>query len=87
MKEIIGIIGAMKVEVSTLCQKLEKKEILNFAGLEFNHGFLNSKEVVIGILHYHADGEHPTGGRTAHPQPKGRYGTGVCKESWYADHG
>lgn len=47
MEEIIGIIGAMKVEVSTLCQKLEKKEIVNFAGLEFNHGFLNSKEVVI----------------------------------------
>ena len=46
MEEIIGIIGAMKVEVSTLCQKLEKKEIVNFAGLEFNHGFLNSKEVV-----------------------------------------
>ena len=40
MEEIIGIIGAMKVEVSTLCQKLQNKEVVKFGGLEFNHGFL-----------------------------------------------
>ena len=47
MNNIVGIVGAMDVEVSTLCQKLQNKEVLKFGGLEFNHGFLNSKEVVI----------------------------------------
>ena len=47
MNNIVGIIGAMDVEVSTLCQKLQNKEVVKFGGLEFNHGFLNSKEVVI----------------------------------------
>lgn len=47
MNNIVGIVGAMDVEVSTLCQKLQNKEVVKFGGLEFNHGFLNSKEVVI----------------------------------------
>ena len=47
MNNIVGIAGAMDVEVSTLCQKLQNKEVVKFGGLEFNHGFLNSKEVVI----------------------------------------
>ena len=29
----------------------------------------------------------PTGSRTTHPQSEGRYGAGVCTESWHADHG
>ena len=47
MNNMIGIVGAMDVEVSTLCQKLQNKEVVKCGGLEFNHGFLNSKEVVI----------------------------------------
>ena len=47
MKEIIGIIGAMFVEVDTLCAQLENKKTEKFSGLEFNQGLLNQKEVVI----------------------------------------
>ena len=37
--------------------------------------------------YHHADCEHPTGSRTTHPQSEGRYGAGVCTESWHANHG
>jgi adenosylhomocysteine nucleosidase len=47
MKEIIGIIGAMNVEVATLCAQLENKKTEKISGLEFNQGLLNQKEVVI----------------------------------------
>ena len=47
MKEIIGIIGAMNVEVATLCAQLENKKTEIISGLEFNQGLLNQKEVVI----------------------------------------
>ena len=47
MKEIIGIIGAMNVEVATLCTQLENKKTEKISGLEFNQGLLNQKEVVI----------------------------------------
>lgn len=47
MKEIIGIIGAMEIEVSTLSAQLENKKTENISGLEFNQGLLNQKQVVI----------------------------------------
>ena len=50
-------------------------------------GFARRTIGTIGIFCHHADCEHPTGSRTTHPQSEGRYGAGVCTESWHADHG
>lgn len=47
MKEVIGIIGAMNVEVSTLKAQLENKKTEIISGLEFNQGLLNGKDVVV----------------------------------------
>lgn len=44
---MIGIIGAMDSEVRILCEKLSRKEIIEFQGLKFNKGILDGKEVVV----------------------------------------
>lgn len=43
----IGIIGAMESEVKELCRQLQYKECVEYAGLEFNCGLLNGKNVVV----------------------------------------
>lgn len=45
--EKIGIIGAMDSEVKELCAQLKDKKIVEYAGLTFNCGLLDEKEVVI----------------------------------------
>nr|WP_253288033.1 5'-methylthioadenosine/adenosylhomocysteine nucleosidase [Anaerostipes sp. MSJ-23] len=44
---IIGIIGAMEEEVSTLIESMEEKEKSSFAGMDFYKGILRKKNVVI----------------------------------------
>ena len=44
---IIGIIGAMELEVDTLKEKMEQKEIIKKANMEFNRGTLNGVPVVV----------------------------------------
>lgn len=44
---MLGIIGAMDVEVAKLKEKLENVEIITKAGMEFNKGTFDGKEVVI----------------------------------------
>ncbi len=44
---MLGIIGAMDVEVAKLKEKLENTEIITKAGMEFNKGLFDGKEVVI----------------------------------------
>lgn len=47
MSNIIGIIGAMETEVSSLCQKLESKKVEEFSGLSFYSGKLGNTDVVV----------------------------------------
>ena len=44
---MLGIIGAMDVEVAKLKEKLENVEIITKAGMEFNKGTFEGKDVVI----------------------------------------
>lgn len=44
---IIGIIGAMEEEVAALKEKMELKEVLKKASMEFYQGTLQGKEVVV----------------------------------------
>ncbi len=44
---MLGIIGAMDVEVAKLKEKLENVEIITKAGMEFNKGSFDGKDVVI----------------------------------------
>ena len=44
---IIGIIGAMDEEVSILKDRMESKEVKTIASMDFYHGTLEGKEVVI----------------------------------------
>lgn len=44
---MIGIIGAMDVEINALASKLEHKEEINVLAYKFYKGILNNKEVVI----------------------------------------
>lgn len=43
----IGIIGAMELEVDTLKEKMEQKEIIKKANMEFHQGTLNGVPVVV----------------------------------------
>lgn len=43
----IGIIGAMKIEVEALQEKMEHVTLTKKASMEFHHGILNGKEVVV----------------------------------------
>ena len=43
----IGIIGAMEIEVAALKEQMENVTQVKKASLEFNHGVLNGKEVVV----------------------------------------
>lgn len=44
---MIGIIGAMDVEVASLCSQLQDKKIEKIGALEFNSGKLFNKDVVV----------------------------------------
>ena len=44
---MLGIIGAMEVEVNQIKAELDNIEIINKAGMEFNKGKLHGKDVVI----------------------------------------
>ena len=44
---IIGIIGAMELEVDTLKEKMEQTEIIKIANMEFHRGTLNGVPVVV----------------------------------------
>lgn len=44
---MIGIIGAMEIEVKKLYGKLEGEEVKTIAGMEFHHGMLEGTEVVV----------------------------------------
>ena len=43
----IGIIGAMEVEVEILKKQMEEVTLTEKASMEFHHGILNGKEVVV----------------------------------------
>jgi adenosylhomocysteine nucleosidase len=45
--EIIGIIGAMEIEVEALKAQLEDATVIKKASMEFNRGILNGKKVVV----------------------------------------
>lgn len=45
--KLIGIIGAMEEEVAKLKEQMTGVEIKTKASMEFNHGMLNGKEVVV----------------------------------------
>lgn len=45
--KILGIIGAMDEEVSILKDKMEEKEVVSIASMEFHKGKLEGKDVVI----------------------------------------
>lgn len=45
--KLIGIIGAMEVEVASLKEMMTDVTISTKASMEFNHGYLNGKEVVV----------------------------------------
>ena len=45
--KLIGIIGAMEVEVGSLKEMMTDVTIRTKASMEFNHGYLNGKEVVV----------------------------------------
>ena len=45
--KLIGIIGAMEVEVASLKEMMTDVTIRTKASMEFNHGYLNGKEVVV----------------------------------------
>ena len=45
--KLIGIIGAMEVEVASLKEMMTDVTIHTKASMEFNHGYLNGKEVVV----------------------------------------
>ncbi len=44
---MIGIIGAMELEVAELKSKMELKNVVDKAGMQFHEGVLNRKDVVI----------------------------------------
>lgn len=44
---MIGIIGAMQAEVETLQQQMEQVTVSTISGVDFYHGFLQGKEVVV----------------------------------------
>lgn len=44
---MVGIIGAMEVEVNQIKAELDNIEIINKAGMAFNKGKLHGKDVVI----------------------------------------
>ena len=46
---MIGIIGAMKVEVEGLKKELKDLKVTTISGIEFNQGFLNGTSVVIAV--------------------------------------
>lgn len=43
----IGIIGAMEIEVAALKEQMEQVKQIKKASMEFHHGILNGKEVVV----------------------------------------
>ena len=45
--KLLGIIGAMELEVEELKQKMTEETIRTKASMEFHHGYLNGKEVVV----------------------------------------
>ena len=45
--KLIGIIGAMEIEVASLKEMMTDVTIRTKASMEFNHGYLNGKEVVV----------------------------------------
>ena len=47
MKEIIGIIGAMDTEISSLCKAMDELKTVEFGGLLYNCGKINGKEVIV----------------------------------------
>lgn len=47
MKDYIGIVGALGEEVEALCNHMESKEIIEYAGMQFHKGALCGKNVVI----------------------------------------
>lgn len=44
---MIGIIGAMQAEVAALQQQMEQVKVSTISGVNFYHGFLQGKEVVV----------------------------------------
>ena len=44
---MIGIIGAMAVEVASLCNKMDVRETVTVSGIDFTVGTLGGKEVVV----------------------------------------
>lgn len=46
---MIGIIGAMGIEVRTLAEKMENKKISIISGVEFCQGTIHGKEVVLAV--------------------------------------
>lgn len=44
---MIGIIGAMDVEVQNIKSLIKNNEIKTLSGVEFNHGYINNTEVVV----------------------------------------
>lgn len=43
----VGIIGAMEIEVTELKENMTRNKITNKAGMAFNHGYLNGREVIV----------------------------------------
>ncbi len=46
---MIGIIGAMKIEIDTIREKTENKKTETIGGIEFVSGLLNGKEIVTAV--------------------------------------
>ncbi len=46
---MIGIIGAMGVEIRALAEKLENKEVKTIAGVEYMKGTIHGKDVVLAV--------------------------------------
>ena len=46
---MIGIIGAMGIEVHALAEKLEHKKIVSVSGIDFQTGTIHGKEVVLAV--------------------------------------
>lgn len=46
---MIGVIGAMKIEISAIEEKMTDKKIKEIAGIRFINGMLNGKEIVAAV--------------------------------------
>lgn len=44
---MLGIIGAMEIEVKELCEMMENPQVQSVAGMNFHQGMINGKEVVV----------------------------------------